>query len=248
MSIEERRREEKEQRRRSIVDAAEAVLATKSVETLTMSDIATEARLSRSLLYVYFEDLDDIVLAVTLRALEDLHERFVTATATHDLGIWQIRAIGEAYVRFAHEAPVYFDLLARFEARSADPEAARDGETACLAASDRVMNAMTAAIAAGIDDGSIRKDLDPTETAITLWGFMHGVIQITEHKHDMLRHRHHLDPEQLVDRALDLAGVGLTGRAPDPIRRTDILETPARDASPSADLDAAPGAGPYDRS
>ncbi|NBB74335.1 MAG: TetR family transcriptional regulator, partial [Bacteroidetes bacterium] len=122
MSIEERQREEKEQRRQSIIDAAERVLRDKDVEALTMSDVADAARLSRSLLYVYFEDLDDIVLAVTLRGFEALHDRFVEAAAAHERGLMKIRAIGEAYVRFAHEKPVYFDLMARFEARTTDAE------------------------------------------------------------------------------------------------------------------------------
>jgi AcrR family transcriptional regulator len=96
MSIEERRREEKEQRRHSIVDAAETALKTKRVEDLTMSDVSSNARLSRSLLYVYFEDLDDIVLAVTRRGFQNLLDRFRKAVGHHDTGLMQIRAIGEA--------------------------------------------------------------------------------------------------------------------------------------------------------
>ena len=226
MSIEERRREEKEQRRTSIIDAAESVLAEKTPETLTMSDISSTARLSRSLLYVYFEDLNDIVLAVTLRGFQNLQKRFEAAVAAHDIGLWQIRAIGEAYVAFAHEKPVYFDLVARFEARSADLEEASDREKACAAAGDQVMDVMTSAISDGINDGSIREDLSPTETAVTLWGFMHGVIQLSTHKHEMLKDRHGIDADDLVQRALDLAGVGLTGRAQHPIRRTDMMNPP----------------------
>lgn len=224
MSIEDRQQEEKAQRRRSILDAAESVLQETSVEALTMSDVATTARLSRSLLYVYFEDLTDIVLAVTLRGFNELHDRFHTAVDAHEVGLWQIRAIGSAYVQFAEEEPVYFDLVARFEARSADPDSATDRERACLAAGDRVMEVMTGAIRTGIDDGSIRSTLDPTKTAFTLWGFTHGLIQLRANKHSMLHDYHGIDPEQLVDEALDFAGVGLTGRCTAPITRTDLME------------------------
>jgi AcrR family transcriptional regulator len=211
MSIEERQREEKEQRRQSILDAAERVLRDKRVDALTVSDVASEARLSRSLMYVYFEDLDDIVLAVTLRGFESLHRRFAAAVAQHGVGLMQIRAIGEAYVGFAREEPVYFDLLARFEARASDPDDAASHEAQCLAMGDRVMDVMTGAIQAGIDDGSIRPTLDPTETALTLWGYTHGLIQLAAHKGTMFDRRHNVSADALVEKGLDLAGVALTG-------------------------------------
>ena len=211
MSIEERKREEKEQRRQSIIDAAERMLRDKDVGALTMSDVASEARLSRSLLYVYFEDLDDIVLAVTLRGFEALHERFVQAAAAHETGLMKIRAIGEAYVQFAHEEPVYFDLLARFEARTMDLEAAASHEAQCLTAGDRVIQVMTDTVQAGINDGSIRPSLDPMQTAITLWGYTHGLIQLSTHKGPMLDRRHGITPDALVANGLDFAGVALTG-------------------------------------
>jgi len=211
VSIEERQQEEKAQRRRSIVDAAEAVLGRTSRESMTMADIASEARLSRSLLYVYFEDMEDIVLAVTLRGFEALAEQFETAVQEHDTGLMQIRAVGEAYVRFAHEQPTYFDLVARFEARTADPDEAADRERACLAAADRVMTAMTDAIQNGIDDDSIRPDLDPTETATMLWGYTHGLIQLMANKQTGLKQQYGIDPETLIDRGLDFIGVALTG-------------------------------------
>lgn len=212
MSIEERRQEEKEERRRTIVDAAEAVLARKGEAAMTMADIADEARLSRSLLYVYFEDMDDIVLAVTHRGLQALRQRFEAAAAEYDTGLQQIRAIGEAYVRFAREKPTYFDRVARFEVRSAAPDDAPERERKCHAESERVMDAMTGPIQHGIDDGSIRPDLDPTHTALTLWGYMHGLIQLAAHKGAGLEKQYGLDSETLVAGGLEFAGVALTGQ------------------------------------
>jgi AcrR family transcriptional regulator len=211
MSIEERQREEKEQRRQSIIDAAEHVLQDKDVEALTMSDVASEARLSRSLMYVYFEDLGDIVMAVTLRGLQALRDRFAAVAGDHDIGLWKIRAIGNAYVQFAHQEPVYFDLVARFEARETDPDDAASHETQCLAASDEVFQVMTDAIRAGIDDGSLRPSLDPMQTAITLWGYTHGLIQLAAHKGTMFTHRHGIEPQAFLEEGIDFMGVALTG-------------------------------------
>ncbi len=211
MSIEERQREEKEQRRQSIIDAAEQALGGKDVEALTMSDVASNARLSRSLMYVYFEDLGDIVMAVTLRGLHALRDRFTDVAAAHDVGLSKIRAIGNAYVQFAREEPVYFDLVARFEARETDPDDEASHEAQCTVASDEVFQVMTDAIRTGIEDGSIRPSLDPMQTAITLWGYTHGLIQLVAHKGTMFAHRHGIEPQAFVSEGIDFMGVALTG-------------------------------------
>jgi len=211
MSIKERQREEKEERRRTIVDAAETVLKEKGREEMTMADIADEARLSRSLLYVYFEDMDDIVLAVTLRGFRSMRKRFEHAVTQHDVGRLQIRAVGDAYVAFSQEEPTYFDLVAQFESRSADADDAPQRVQQCLAESDRVMEAMTKAIEQGIEDGSIRSELDPTQTAITLWGCTHGLIQLAANKGDSLEQQYGLPADALFDDGLGFLGVALAG-------------------------------------
>jgi AcrR family transcriptional regulator len=211
MSIEERQKEEKEQRRRTILDATETVLREKGRDEMTMSDIAEEARLSRSLLYVYFEDMDDIVLGVTRRGFESMRKRFEAGVAKHDTGLYQIAATGDAYVAFSEEEPTYFNLVAQFESRATDPEDATDRMRQCLTEADRALEVMARTIQNGIDDGSIRSDLDPMQTAVTLWGSTHGLIQLAAQKGEGLKQRHGISPDALVNDGLNFFGVGLTG-------------------------------------
>jgi AcrR family transcriptional regulator len=210
-SLEERQREEKEQRRRTILDAAETVLREKGRDDMTMADIAEEARLSRSLLYVYFEDMDDIVLGVTRRGFQSMRKRFEAGVAEHDTGLYQIAATGDAYVAFSREEPTYFNLVAQFESRATDPEEATERMQQCLTEADRALDVMAQAIQNGIDDGSIRADLDPMQTAVTLWGSTHGLIQLAAQKGEGLEQRHGISPEALVNDGLNFFGVGLTG-------------------------------------
>lgn len=214
MSIEERQREEKEQRRRTILDAAETVLREEGRDEMTMSDIAEEARLSRSLLYVYFEDMNDIFLAVTHRGFQLLRKRFQSALARHDTGLRQIRAIGEAYVRFSQEEPTYFGLVAQFESQDTDSEETSERMRKCLTESDRVLDVMNEAIRHGIEDGTIRPDLDPSQTAVMLWSCTHGLIQMAATKGTDLKQRQDLAPETLVEGGLQFLGVALAGRPP----------------------------------
>src|ERR1044072_8324079 len=77
--IAERRLEEKERRRAEIVDAAEAAGREVGLDALTMDDVARRARLSRALLYVYFQDRSDLMFGLAERAMGMLHTRFLEA-------------------------------------------------------------------------------------------------------------------------------------------------------------------------
>jgi hypothetical protein len=70
---------------------------------------------------------------------------------------------------------------------------------------------MARTIQNGIDDGSIRSDLDPMQTAVTLWGSTHGLIQLAAQKGEGLKQRHGISPDALVNDGLKFFGVGLTG-------------------------------------
>ena len=59
-------------------------------------------------------------------------------------------------------------------------------------------------VEAGVRDGSIRGDIgSPMLMSVTLWGFMHGIIQLTTTKANALAH-HGVVPKALIDNAIDM--------------------------------------------
>jgi AcrR family transcriptional regulator len=187
----ERRQEEKDRRRAEIVDAAEALYAETGWDSVTMDQVARRARLSRALLYVYFKDRSDLHMALVERSLDALRERFVAAQEGHTRGIAQVEAIGRAYLAFSVEMPHYFDACARFQAHAhVECEAGvAHSEVACEAAGHRVHEVIVDSLNRGIADGSIRADIgDPYVTALTLWAFTHGMIQIASTKGGQIEH------------------------------------------------------------
>ena len=207
--IADRRQEEKDRRRSEIIDAAEAVAATEGIEALTMDHVARRARISRALLYVYFQDKDDLQFALCERALGLLLERFEQAQARHGTGLERITAIGRAYVAFAAEFPVHFEALSRFQAHQACPAPAPLNAAACDAIGERVHQLMFAAIEAGQRDGSIAPEAGtPPAIAMVLWGFMHGVIQLIATKGGILA-EYGLSAKALVEQAFRISSEGL---------------------------------------
>ena len=202
--IAERRLEEKERRRAEIVDAAEAAGREVGLDALTMDDVARRARLSRALLYVYFQDRSDLMFGLAERAMTMLHARFIEAAERHRTGLEKVSAMGRAYVAFSQEFSVLFDALARCELQSPDPSECSPSEQACALGGDRLQAALVASIEAGIRDGSIRSDIaSPQLMSVTLWGFMHGIIQLTTTKAHALTH-HGVTAKALIDHAISM--------------------------------------------
>jgi AcrR family transcriptional regulator len=201
----ERRLEEKERRRADILDAAMSVALQHGLADVTMDLVARQARLSRALIYVYFRDRDELLFGLCQRALTLLRERFETAMAAAPLGVDKARACGTAYLAFARELPVEFEVLSRFEAHTPDIANMAVNESACMLAGDEVHKLLVDAIELGVRDGSIRQDLAPAAVvAVTLWGFMHGVLQLAQTKANVLAHEG-VVVDQLLQNALDMA-------------------------------------------
>ena len=188
----ERRQEEKDRRRAEIVDAAEALYAETGWDSITMDQVARRARLSRALLYVYFTDKSDLHMALVERALEALRDRFVAARRDRPNGVAEVEAIGRAYLAFSVETPHFFDACARYQAQPSGDHGADTtpcNEAACEVAGHGVHEVIVDSLNRGVADGSIRADLgNPYVTALTLWAFTHGLIQIASTKGGQIEH------------------------------------------------------------
>lgn len=201
-SIAERRLEEKGRRRAEILDAVEAVAATRGWDDMTMEEVARKARLSRALVYVYFKDKTDLMFGIGERSITALHREFDRAVTGHEQGLDQIRAVGRAYLEFSKAHPVYFAVLVRCELTSPDRVQPGTNEWSCMVAGDAVQDMMIAVIEKGIRDGSISREAgDARLIAVVLWGFLHGVIQLATSKANLLAHRG-LDIAVLMEQAL----------------------------------------------
>ena len=203
--IAERRQEEKDRRRTEIVDAAEALYAESGWDSITMDQVARQARLSRALLYVYFRDKEDLLFALVERSLEALRDRFVAAQEGHSRGIDEVAGIGRAYLAFSRETPHYFDACARFQAHHTVCTEPHANEIACMSTGHRVHEVIVASLNRGVADGSVRSDLgDPYLTALSLWAFCHGVIQIASTKAGQIEHEG-TPVQAFIDHAIGLA-------------------------------------------
>jgi len=205
LGIAERREREKEQRRNDIIDAAERIFFSKGHENATMDDVAEEAELSKGTLYLYFKNKEELYLAIHLRGNKILHELFVKAVESEKTGLEKTKAIGRAYVDFFNKYPDYFNAMIYYESHMIDFKDQDSVAALCLLEGKATLETLIDAIVTGIKDGSIRSDIDPIKTAISLWGQTTGIVQIATLKEEIVLSPHFaMSANEVIDYTFDL--------------------------------------------
>ena len=202
----ERREREKLQRREDIVDSAEKVFFSKGYEQATMDDVATKAELSKGTLYLYFKSKEELYFAIILRAFKILHGMFDNAVSNAVTGFQKAKAIGDTYINFAKEYPEYFNALMYYESLEINFEKVKaeynfkeDITVAAFHESDKTTEELASAIQLGMDDGTLRKDLDAHKTAIMLWGATTGMLQLLSLKGHCIKKFYDNSPEEYLN-------------------------------------------------
>lgn len=179
MTTAPRKEREKRRRREAIVDAAEEVIRERGFDSATMDEIAERAELSKGALYLYFENKMALYLAICERGSAKLNRQFADVLALDRTGLELIRKLGEVYIDFIREHPVYFQAFSHYEGVMDDSFLA-DSEIAqqCEEHARQSLTYITRTLQIGMQDGTIDNSYDPKELAVLIWACSRGVVQM----------------------------------------------------------------------
>jgi TetR/AcrR family transcriptional regulator len=172
MGIADRRQREKEQRKTEILDAAERLFFSRSFEEVSMDDIAREVELNKATLYLYVKNKETLFATIVLKGIRILKEKYTECMEKQVPGIIKVTLMGQAYYQFSQEFPDYLRMIhfygsERFSKENPCTAEIGEGYGTC-----RMI--LRDAIQEGIDDGTIRADIDPFLTSMYLMiSFMH---------------------------------------------------------------------------
>jgi AcrR family transcriptional regulator len=167
-------RGEGERLRASLIEATgELLLERGDADGLSIRAVTARAGVSPTALYLQFAGMEELLLAVSDEAFEDLggYMRAALEERGEDPRA-RLQAIGEAYVRFAEQRPGHYRIL------FATP--GRDGRKELLGEEDKgvgkeVFGLLVASTADCLPEGS-----DPMPVALQLWTALHGYVSLRE--------------------------------------------------------------------
>ncbi len=100
-----------EQRREHLLDVGAAIILDSGFETLTMESVAERAQVSKGLGYAYFENAEELALALYDREVAEFHRRVLEATAGVESFDERVRRAFKAHLELITERGVLFVIL-----------------------------------------------------------------------------------------------------------------------------------------
>jgi AcrR family transcriptional regulator len=176
MAIADRRQREKEQRRTEILDAAERLFFSKNYEEVSMDEIARAVELNKATIYLYFESKEALYAAIVLRGIAILKEKYQECMEKKAPGIVKVALLGQAYYRFAQEHPDYLRMIHFYGSERFSKENPCTAEIGKGYGVCRLF--LRDAVREGIEDGTIRADIDPFLTSMYLMISYMGILSM----------------------------------------------------------------------
>ncbi|HJU65448.1 MAG TPA: TetR/AcrR family transcriptional regulator [Gemmatimonadaceae bacterium] len=180
MGSRERRTRERAETRQRILEAARKLFVREGVEATTMRAIAEEIEYTPTAIYHHFPSKQALLVELCNIDFRALAAAFLRIGRVDD-PIERLRRIGEAYVSFALEHPMQYQLL--FMTRH--PSVSRAREQVRGDPSEDAYAFLRDTCAEVIATGRLRDEFsDPEEVAQMAWSSLHGLIALRIVKED----------------------------------------------------------------
>ena len=177
MGITERKIREKEQRKKEILDAAETLFFSREYDDVPMDEIASIAELNKATLYLYFRNKETLFSAIVLRGMRILNEMYRECGETPVPGVTKVALLEETYYRFTRRHPDYQRLIRYYGMERFDTENPGFAEIQEEFFVSRSI--WQDAVREGMDDGTIRTDIDPFLLTIYLMTTLMSALTLT---------------------------------------------------------------------
>lgn len=197
------------ERRGLVLAAARELFARHGYDGTRIVDIARRAGFSKRTVYLDFPSKHEVFSAVLAPELERLRGLLERAAEGHRDGRLEMRALALAYADFALAGPEIFDWVMALEKRDfyrgrslegVGPRARR-----CLELNEAMSRMADAALARGLEDGSIRSELAVPQLNLLIWASLVGILEIARGRATVLGSHYRITPRELVEELVNQA-------------------------------------------
>lgn len=178
MGIADRRQREKEMRRVAILDAAERLFFSRGYMEVSMDEIAREVELNKATIYLYVKNKEALFATIVLRGVRILQGKYLECMEKQVPGIDKVVLMGQAYFQFSQEYPDYQRMIQFYGSELFSKEDPCTAEIGSGYGTCRMI--LRDAVQEGIDDGTIRADIDPFLTSMYLMISFMGILSMED--------------------------------------------------------------------
>ena len=175
--------------RENIITAARKLFEDKGIAATTVDDIAKEADYSKSTLYVYFKNKDEIrntILFEQMSKLKDILEECIRDFTDFKECYF---SICRALVKYQEQYPVYYEeMLGEIKISSMDMEEQNILYDIYICG-EKINDSVEELLRKGVECDFIRKDIELLPTVIYLWSGISETIHFAIKKQEYLKIR-----------------------------------------------------------
>lgn len=185
MGIKERREQEKQLRRNQILGAARTLLMSQGIEQVSISKIAKQAELGVGTIYFYYENKEDLFIALQEEGIDILYARIKAIAKNPAEPGQKLRDIAFAYLDFAETKTEYFNIINYF---LSSPKVLFKADQKLRI--DMSAGKILAVIRDILVDGKKAQRFgneDPEKFPVMFWGTLHGLLQFKKLEQTLLK-------------------------------------------------------------
>ncbi len=171
----------KEEKYNAILNAADTIMHEEGLESLSISKVAKKAKVAKGTVYLYFEDKEEIIGNLAIRARKLMLEYFKKYIESQEQPIDKIKGIFLADFHYFKEQKPYHQLITFYEQNTGLKES---GELA--QAGQAISKYINMVVKEAIDSKVIRQDVDSNALTFMFWGMAIGIIQLVETRKQQL--------------------------------------------------------------
>ncbi len=157
--------------RKAMLEAASELLVERGYDGLTLAEVGKKVGFTTTNVYRYFDNKNDLIYAAIEDSFVAFGERLEEAKRSAENPFERIFALGRAYVQFAHDHPVSYQLM------FVDKTDYLFGERE-VPGVDK-LSYLFEAVGEAMHVGTVRQGNVET-TAHVLWGQLHGILMLTD--------------------------------------------------------------------
>lgn len=159
--------------RRTLLEASLELILERGLDALSLREVARRAGVSPAAPYHHFATREQLLGALAVDGFALLAQAMQTArdAAAAAGAIDRLRAIGEAYVRFAVAHPAHFRLM--FRPSLVAPDVLPEG-----GAPAQAFAILVDVVSEVLEDDVIRNDVDQRGLVLMAWSLVHGAAEL----------------------------------------------------------------------
>jgi AcrR family transcriptional regulator len=191
-------------RKEEILTAAQQLFLEKGLGVVKLNDIVKQCGISKVTFYKYYKSIDEVIFAVQMRILEEFIEKDKNWVTKGKNGCEKMEYVLRFQIESLKTDKASVSFIGLFDMHSRDHYPTPELENAFLDLLKKGRSLFKNILLEGIQDGTIRNDIDITTLQFTISNITSATIQRMALRGEILKYDQGIDPDLILEQMVNM--------------------------------------------